>query len=232
VIELADRRRILIDASPDLRTQLLSNDIDSVDAIIITHDHADHTHGMDDLRPFGFKSGKALPVYMDESAGRDLKRKFPYIFDTKSYFQDKVILGGGIPLLEAKITQAGPEKILGQEFRFLSLPHGHENTLGILHHKLAYIVDCREIPEPELQILTDAKLELLIIDCLRSAPHQTHLHLDRTLEYIERIKPRTAILTHMGHEWDYLDLTLEIRKRGVKNTFPAIDGQTFLYSSN
>lgn len=230
LIELNSGKKILIDASPDLRTQLLTNHIDNVDGVIITHDHADHTHGMDDLRPFGFKSGKALPVFTDANTASGLIKKFPYIFDRQNYFATKDVLGGGIPLLDLKTTQAGPEKIFDHDFNFFSLPHGHENTLGVLHSKLAYLVDCREIPEETLQILSDARLELLIIDCLRPQPHQTHLHLDLTLKYIDRIKPKMAILTHMGHEWDYLGLIDELRKRGVKNTFPAIDGQSFLYS--
>jgi len=230
LIELSSGKKILIDASPDLRTQLLANHIDQVDGVIITHDHADHTHGMDDLRPFGFKSGKALPVYTDALSAIGLTKKFPYIFDRQSYFAKKDVLGGGIPLLDLNTIQAGAEKIFDQDFSFFSLPHGHENTLGVLHSKMAYLTDCREIPEDALQILSDAKLELLIIDCLRPLPHQTHLHLDLTLKYIDRIKPKLAILTHMGHEWDYLDLIDELRKRAVKNTFPAIDGQSFLYS--
>lgn len=230
LIEFADRKKLLIDASPDLRTQLLNNNVDHVDAIIITHDHADHTHGMDDLRPFGFKSGKSLPVFTDASTAKALTIKFPYIFDRQNYFANKDVLGGGIPLLELHVTKAGPEKILGHDVTFFSLPHGHENTLGFLHSKMAYLTDCREVPEEALAILCDARLELLIIDCLRPTPHQTHLHLDLTLKYIDRIKPKLAVLTHMGHEWDYLGLIDELRKRGVKNTFPAIDGQTFLYS--
>jgi phosphoribosyl 1,2-cyclic phosphate phosphodiesterase len=230
LIELSDKKKILIDASPDLRTQLLNNNVDDVNAIIITHDHADHTHGMDDLRPFGFKSGKALPVYTDASAAKNLVRKFPYIFDRDNFFSKKAVLGGGIPLLDLKVTQAGPEKILDQDFTFFSLPHGHENTLGVFHSKMAYLTDCREIPTEVVEKLSDAKLELLIIDCLRPLPHSTHLHLDLTLEYVDRIKPKMAVLIHMGHEWDYLDLIDQLRKRGVKNTFPAIDGQSFLYS--
>lgn len=231
MIESSTQKKILIDASPDLRTQLLRSNIETLDAIIITHDHADHTHGMDDLRPFGFKKGLPLPVYTDASAAKDLRRKFPYIFDRNNYFASKAVLGGGIPLLDLQETAAGPETIVGEAFEFFSLPHGHEDTLGILHQKMAYLVDCRQIPEPTLERLRDAKLELLIIDCLRPTPHQTHLHLDLTLEYIERIKPKTAILTHMGHEWDYLNLIDELKKRGVKNTFPAVDGQSFLYSN-
>lgn len=231
MLHLSNQKNILIDASPDLRTQLLNNKISELDAVIITHDHADHTHGMDDIRPFGFKTGKSIPVYTDESAARDLQRKFPYIFDRDKYFENKAILGGGIPMVDLKVTAEGPEEILGHHFEFLSLPHGHENTLGIIHQRLGYIVDCREIPEASLKKLSDAKLEILVIDCLRPAPHTTHLHLDLTLEYIARINPKKAILTHMGHEWDYLDLINQLEKRGVKNTFPAMDGQSFLYSN-
>lgn len=230
LIELPDGKKILIDASPDLRTQLLNNNIDQVNAVIITHDHADHTHGIDDLRPFGFKIGKAIPVFTDANSAKEMTKKFPYIFDREKYFANKDVLGGGIPLLELIVTKEGPEKILDHDLVFLSLPHGHENTLGILHSRMAYLTDCREIPEPALQKLCDARLELLIIDCLRPTPHQTHLHLDLTLKYIDRIKPKLAILTHMGHEWDYLGLIDELRKRDVKNTFPALDGQSFLYS--
>lgn len=230
LIHFSSGKKILIDASPDLRTQLLRSNVDSLDGVIITHDHADHTHGMDDLRPFGFQKKAALPVFAEEGAARDLTRKFPYIFDSKKYFENKAILGGGIPLLELKITAPGKSSILDEEFEFFPLPHGHEDTFGILHGKLAYLVDCRMIPEETLNKLRDRKLDLLIIDCLRPHPHQTHLHLDLTLQYIAHIAPKTAILTHMGHEWDYLELMKELQKRGVKNTFPAIDGQSFLYS--
>ena len=91
IIELENQKRILIDTTPDLRTQLLNNKVDHVDAVIITHDHADHTHGIDDLRPFGFKSNKSIPVYTSEPAARSLTRKFPYIFDSDNYFKDKKI---------------------------------------------------------------------------------------------------------------------------------------------
>lgn len=230
VITLQSGKNVLIDASPDLRTQLLTSHFSMIDAVIITHDHADHTHGMDDLRPFGFKSSKALPVYTASETAGDLARKFPYIFDRNNYFKDKAILGGGIPLLDLNIIQDDKLKICNEEFEFFSLPHGHINTLGVRHRKMAYIVDCQEIPPATLKKLSESELELLIIDCLRPHPHQTHLHLDKTLDYISRIRPKLAVLTHLAHEWDYLALTHELLRRGVKNTFPAIDGQVFLYS--
>ena len=230
VLELPNNKKILIDASPDLRTQLLLNKIDRLDAVIITHDHADHTHGMDDLRPFGLKSKQALPVYSTQQAAHDLKRKFPYIFDRQQYFSNKVILGGGIPLLDQFPIEEGMVNILDHEFEFFFMPHGHEETIGIRHGKLAYVVDCREIPKNITDRLSNAELEIMVIDCLRPTPHQTHLHLDLALDYIQKIRPKMAVLTHMGHEWDYLELTEELRRRGVKNTFPATDGASFLYS--
>lgn len=230
VLELHNGRRILIDASPDLRTQLLNHDIDRIDSVIITHDHADHTHGVDDLRPFGFLKGSALSVYTNAETAFSLTKKFPYIFDRETYFKDRPIVGGGIPLLDLKNISQGPCTIENEEFEFYSLPHGHEDTLGIRHGKMAYLVDCREIPGPTLESLRDAKLDLLIIDCLRPHPHQTHLHFAKTVDYVKAIAPRLAVLTHMGHEWDYLKLSEELIKHGVKNTIPAIDGQSFLYS--
>ena len=230
VIEVKSGKRILIDASPDRRTQLLSNKIERVDSVIITHDHADHTHGVDDLRPFGFLNGSSLPVFTDSVTALSLTKKFTYIFDRQDYFKDKPILGGGIPLLDLKNVSQGIWTIEGESFEFYSLPHGYENTLGVRHNKMAYLVDCREIPSPSLERLSDAKLDLLIIDCLRPLPHQTHLHFEKTLEYIEKIRPRLAVLTHMGHEWDYIKLSEELIRRNVKNTIPALDGQSFLYS--
>lgn len=230
VIETSDQKKILIDASPDLRTQLLNNNIDHIDAVLITHAHADHILGMDDLRPFGLGTKAPIPVYADPLAGADLRRKFTYIFERDQYFKDRPILGGGIPLLDLHTISEGTFNILNEDFSFHPLPHGHEDTLIICHRKMAYVTDVREITDQIVQKLSDAKLELLVIDCLRPRPHQTHLHMDKTLEYISRINPRLSVLTHMGHEWDYRDLTAEILRRGVKNTFPAIDGQSFLYS--
>jgi phosphoribosyl 1,2-cyclic phosphate phosphodiesterase len=229
VVESQAGERVLIDASPDLRTQLLQCGIDSVNAAIITHDHADHTHGLDDLRPMSYMTKTSLPVFGYENSVSGLTRKFPYIFD-QDYFKEKPVLGGGIPKLHLVEVGQGPQSILSETFDFFSLPHGHTETMGIRHKSMAYIVDCQSIPEMTLRTLRDAQLELLIIDCLRHEAHQTHLHLDLTLEYINVLSPKLAVLIHMGHEFDYLELVEQIEKRGVKNTLPAVDGQSFLYS--
>lgn len=232
LLETSHKKTILIDASPDLRTQLLTAQTQSLDAVIVTHDHADHTHGMDDIRPFTFGRQEPLLIYTDAYSVNSLTQKFPYIFQRREVFANKPIIGGGIPLLDLTLIDSESQTIAGEAFAFYPLPHGHGDTLCLIHHKMGYIVDCREVPAPVLQKFRDAKLELLIIDCLRYQPHQTHLHLDLTLKYIEAIAPTTAILTHMGHELEYLDLMDQLVRRGIRNVFPAIDGQSFLYSNS
>lgn len=230
LIQLWSGQNILIDASPDLRTQALTNDVDHMEAVIITHDHADHTHGMDDLRPYGYLSQKAMNVFTDKQCAETLREKFPYIFQREKIYKEKEILGGGIPLLDLAIIEKNQATILGEDFHFYPLPHGHTTSLAVRHGKMAYVIDCQSIPDEIVKILRDSRLELLIIDCLRFTPHQTHLHLDLTLDLIKAIGPKLAVLTHMGHELDYLELTSELLKRRVKNIIPAQDNQCFLYS--
>jgi phosphoribosyl 1,2-cyclic phosphate phosphodiesterase len=230
IIQTSQDKKILIDASPDLRTQLLRQQVHDLDGIIITHDHADHTHGMDDLRPFGYKKNASLPVFTTTETAQDLVQKFPYIFQSELVFQGKPILGGGIPKLHLEAVVSGKNSILEEEFEFFSLPHGHGETLGINHRKMAYLTDCREIPTATLETLRNKKLEILLIDCLRYAPHSTHLHLDLSLEYIEKINPARAVLIHLGHEIEYREILTRLRTRGIENVTPSYDGMSFYYS--
>jgi phosphoribosyl 1,2-cyclic phosphate phosphodiesterase len=230
LIETSQNKKILIDVPPDIRTQLLKTDTRNLDAVIITHDHADHTHGMDDLRPFGFETRIPIPVYTAPDAAQDLRRKFRYIFERENYFKDKAVLGGGIPLLDLHEVKPGEHVIAGENFTLMPMPHGHEDTYAVLQGKCAYVVDCREIPEKVSDRLRDARLDVLVIDCLRMKKHSTHLHLELTLEYIEKIHPKLAVLTHMGHEMEHLELTHELKVRGAKNVVIGTDGASFFYS--
>ncbi len=230
LLETSGAKTILVDASPDLRTQLLTTKTQTLDAVIITHDHADHTHGMDDVRPYTFGRSEPLPVFTDAHSSESLTQKFPYIFQRDKIYAHKPIIGGGIPLMDLKVIEEEKNIIEGEEFHFYSLPHGHGDSLSFHHKKLGYIIDCREVPETIIKSFRDAQLDVLIIDCLRYTPHQTHLHLDLTLNYINQIAPKTAVLTHMGHDFDYVDLISQLCSRNIKNVFPAIDGQSFLYS--
>lgn len=230
LIELSNGKKVLIDATPDLRTQLLRERVMDLDGVIITHDHADHTHGMDDLRPFGFKSQKALPVFCEGPTAQSLRDKFPYIFQREVVFKVRPILGGGIPLLDLEVVDPGKVEIFQNDFYLHALPHGHTTTLGIQHSRMAFITDCQEIPESSVKKLRDSRLQLLFLDCLRYTPHSTHLHLERTLEYVSAIKPEFTVLIHMGHELEYLDLMKVLQTRGIKKIQPGVDGATFLYS--
>jgi phosphoribosyl 1,2-cyclic phosphate phosphodiesterase len=185
---------------------------------------------MDDLRPFGFITGKSIPVYTAPDAANDLRRKFRYIFERDTYFKDKAVLGGGIPLLDLVEVAEGNHAIEGEHFELMPMPHGHEDTYAVLHGKCAYVVDCREIPEKISDRLRDAQLEVLVIDCLRMKKHSTHLHLELSLEYIEKIGPKLAVLTHMGHEMEHLELLGELKARGAKNVVIGTDGASFFYS--
>ncbi len=230
LLQTESGKNILIDASPDLRSQLLSTRLKELDSVIITHDHADHTHGMDDLRPYTFGRQNPIPVYASEATCETLRTKFPYIFQRHLVFAQKPVLGGGIPLLNLVEVGPGHYSLSGESIEFYSLPHGHDETLAVRHSRMAYVVDCREIPVMVLEKLQQARLDLLVIDCLRMEPHSTHLHLDLTLDYIRHVSPRLAVLTHLGHEMDYLDLTDQLQRRGINNVLAAIDGQSFFYS--
>lgn len=228
LIQTNQSKTLLIDASPDLRSQLLAKSVQEIHAVIITHDHADHTHGIDDLRPYSFKSRQDIPVFTSSYTKKSLELKFPYIFQKDTYFKDKEILGGGIPLLKLQEV-SNHINFENEVIALVELPHGHGKTLGVIHQKMAYLVDCHEIPAETLELLKMKNLELLIIDCLRWEKHQTHLHLDLTLKYIQEISPKKAVLTHLGHEFDYLELQRELLKRQTEQVIIGLDGMSFLY---
>lgn len=223
-----DGAKILVDTSPDLRTQLLSNKIQDIDATIITHDHADHLHGIDDLRPFCFgPPTKSIPIYTYDKCGPILESRFPYIFKNDK----RPNIGGGIPRLDLNCVPLNKEfKILGAPFNFFLLPHGHDESMGFFHKSFAYIVDCHEIPDEVIESLKARQLELLIIDCVQSTPHQTHLSTEKCFEYIERIAPKVAGLIHMGNQIDHDDLTSKCQNRFSFPVFPLYDGQELSYT--
>ncbi len=208
----------LVDASPDLREQLLGVGVDRLDGLIITHDHADHTHGIDDVRPIVMTMRRKLPTYIDERTSGVLNRRFDYVFRTPNGSDYPPILD------EVRITDGEHFTITGEGGDLEIIPfdvhHGAVDALGLRLGGMAYTPDVNGIPERSLKHLEN--LDVWIIDALRPRPHPSHFSLDEALAWIERMKPRRAILTNMHNDLDYESL----RRSLPSNIEPAYDGMS------
>jgi phosphoribosyl 1,2-cyclic phosphate phosphodiesterase len=232
-VQTSKGNRFLVDTTPDLRTQLLRENIKHIDFVFITHDHADHVHGIDDLRPLCFIApSKSIDIYVHEGTQSYLEKTFPYIFKPSEVFsKERPPLGGGIPNLKLHTLDITKNiNIKGDEFQFYLLPHGHTKTLGIQHQKFAYLIDCHEIPKNCIQSLKNDKLDLLMIDCLRLTPgHKSHLWVEKTFDYIRQIQPKSVALIHMNHEIDHEIITKMASEAFDFPVYPVFDGQTLEY---
>lgn len=227
-IETKRGKKILVDTTPDLRTQFLDNKISDIDFAIITHEHADHLHGIDDLRPLCFGPPiREIPVYCNEITKPVVENRFPYIFakDPK-----KPIIGGGIPRLSLNSVELEKNIVIqGEEFFFFNYPHGHGTTMGLVHDGLAYVVDCMELPDSIINILKEKKIKLLLIDCLKRGTHSTHLTVEKSFDYIKKIKPERCGLIHMSHDLSHQELTKLANASFGKNVFPLYDQLKLTY---
>lgn len=210
------RTSVLVDTSPDLREQLLDAHVGRVDGVVFTHDHADHTHGIDDLRVLALNSKARVKVYADGPTGESLMARFAYCF--------RSMPGSSYPpILEAHfITALQRFEIVGNGGAIPVLPfrqdHGEITSLGFRFGGLAYSPDVSGIPEESLPAL--ANLDVWIIDALRWTPHPSHFSVAQALEWIGRVKPKRAVLTHLHTDLDYQTL----RKRLPDHVEPAYDG--------
>lgn len=191
--------RVLIDTSPDLREQLIDANVDHLDAVFLTHEHADQTHGIDDLRSVVMHQRRRIPVYLNKSTGKDILLRFAYCFEQAP--------GSDYPaILEKRSIEAGEtESIDGKggplALTAFLLQHGNIPALGYRIGNAAYTPDVNDIPEESFHALEN--LDLWIIDALRYAPHPSHFSLDDALSWIDKFKPRRAVLTNLHSDLDY-----------------------------
>ena len=206
-----DEYAFVIDCGPDFRQQMLRAGVSKLDGIIFTHNHADHTAGLDDTRPFTNKNG-LLPIYAKEDVIVDLKARFNYIFTTKNKYL-------GAPELEIQLIDNRPFFIKNLEIIPIEVEHGKLKIFGFRFKRIAYITDANYITEKELEKMYD--LDVLIINALRNEPHPTHFNLLEALKIIKKVKPKKAYLTHISHK---LGFHAEVSKLLPKNVFLAYDG--------
>jgi phosphoribosyl 1,2-cyclic phosphate phosphodiesterase len=213
---------VLIDTSPDFRAQILATRLTALDAVLYTHDHADHTHGIDDLRMIAFSMKRRIDVYFDAATAASLKSRFGYCFETPAGSPYMPILNGHEIDGMAPVTiQGGGGPIAAQP---IAQWHGAMPSLGYRIGNLAYSPDISNLPDASIALLEG--LDVWVVDALRYTPHESHFSVKQALAWVEQLKPKRTILTHMTSELDYATLASELPP-GVE---PAYDGMVVSFS--
>jgi phosphoribosyl 1,2-cyclic phosphate phosphodiesterase len=208
---------ILIDTSPDLRVQLNRAGVTHIDGLLYTHDHADQTHGIDDLRALVYNQRKRIPTFMDAPTSQSLLTRFGYIFETPKGSNYPALLDYiPMPDIGETVTINGPGGAL--DFKILAQNHGDIDSLGFRFGPVAYCNDCKLLPYETIEACKGT--DLFIVDALRDTLHPSHANVAQALEWIEAIKPMHAILTNMHIDLDYVELSSRL-PTGVE---PAVDG--------
>ncbi len=206
---------ILIDTSPDIKSQFLRNKIKTLDAIIYTHEHADQTTGIFEMRPFFWKNKKKIPIYGSPRTIRELRDKYAFCFKQRHGY--KPIMNTNI--VKKKFTILNRKNKI--EIEPLEVSHGMIKATGYLFEKIAYVSDCNKISDKVSKKLMN--LDFLIIDCLRKNKHPSHFNYDDAIDFVKFVKPKKTILTNLHVDLDYFNL----KKKLPKNIIPAFDGLSF-----
>ena len=206
---------VLIDTSPDIKYQFLKNKINSLDAIMYTHEHSDQTSGIFEMRPIFWKNKKKIPIFGSKRTITELRSKYSFCF-SKRY--------GYKPIMRAKIINNNFSISKGKtniKVKAFDVSHGLIKATGFVMEKIGYISDCKSIPKKSLKKLFG--LNVLIIDCLKIEKHPSHLNLEESLKLIKSLNPKKSILTNLHTDLDYF----ELKKILPKNVLPAFDGMSF-----
>jgi phosphoribosyl 1,2-cyclic phosphate phosphodiesterase len=201
----------VIDAGPDFRQQMLREQVTRIDAVLITHEHKDHTAGLDDLRAYNYLMNKAMRIYGEDRVLNSIKQEYAYVFSDDKY--------PGSPDMELHPITNKAFSIDGQKIIPIQIYHNRLPVFGYRINNMAYVTDGKTIPETEIEKLRN--LDILVLSALRVKSHVSHMGLDEVLELIEKLKPKQTYLTHISHkQYNYLDL----EKILPANVHPAYDG--------
>jgi phosphoribosyl 1,2-cyclic phosphate phosphodiesterase len=199
-----NQQDILVDTTPEMRIQLLREDIDRVEGILMTHSHADHIFGMDDVRQINFRHNIVMPIYGSQATLNHIAHVFDYVFKVTQ-------AGGGKPQLDLKAIEPLQQVLMPNGIEVLPLPVFH-GKMPIFSYKfgksLAYLTDVSEIPDETMPYLFG--LDTLIVGAVRYEPHPTHFNLAQALAVIETVKPKRAFLTHLSHHFDHDTVNAEL----------------------
>lgn len=203
----------IIDCGPDFRQQMLREKVQSISGVLFTHEHSDHTAGIDDLRPFTYQMGE-VPIYATQRVLENLKTRFAYIFATENRY-------AGAPKLAENRIDTNAFELGGVQVTPIEVMHGSLPITAYRIGNVAYITDLKTISSREKEKLKD--LDVLIVNALRIEPHPTHLNLEEALEFVEEIGPKRTYFTHISHKLGFHE---EIEKIVPENVFLSYDGLT------
>lgn len=202
---------IVVDCGPDFRQQMLTSKCKTVDAILFTHEHADHTAGIDDIRPFNFKHGK-IPIYAHTRVIENLKKRFDYVFETENRYP-------GAPSVDAiGVVNNVPFKVGNLKVIPINAYHADLQVFGYRINNFAYLTDIKTIESEEIEKIKG--VEVLVINALREEPHHSHFSLQDALDFVTLVQPKKTYLTHISHLLGFHDL---VEKKLPPNVFLAYD---------
>lgn len=201
----------VIDCGPDFRQQMLASDCQKVDGILFTHEHSDHTAGLDDIRPFNFRQGE-MPIYAHQRVIENLKKRFDYVFETENRYP-------GAPSVKTiEVINNQPFVMGGKTVIPIDVMHGDLQVFGYRVDDFAYLTDVKTVAPEEVEKLKN--LDVLVLNALRITPHNTHFNLQEALDFIALVQPKKAYLTHISH---LLGFHEDVQKELPENVFLAYD---------